>query len=105
MSFDLTIEPDGKVYGKIGDSTLKDVWLYEQNPIIVWLGNGMYLIRGCLEGDIVKAEGIGRPHFWLMIDLKGSLLEGTMNTSGSKIGGKDSMFMTVTNIVLERNAI
>ncbi len=68
------------------------------------LGNGTYWIKGELGGDLVAAEGIRREKILLFPEFVVGAIEGSLNTSGSKFGGKEKMYMTVTDIVLNRVA-
>ncbi len=102
LPYDLTIDAAGNVTGRIGDATLKNARLSRRTALMKELGNRTWLICGKLDGAIVASEEISREKLWLMFDPKGGHLEGSMNTSGPHIGGKGTMYMTVTGIVLNR---
>ena len=102
ISFDLTIEKDGTVSGKVGDATIKNGRLRKRSFLMRWLGNREYAIWADLDGFIVEAEHIRRKSIILMLDFKDGRIKGAMNTSGSQFGGKNKMFMTVVDITLKR---
>lgn len=100
----LNIAPDGAVSGTIGDAVLRDGRL-ERNRTA--LGRMLHvktdwIVRGTLEGDVVKAEGIHRDRVSVPLNWIDDHFEGGVNTSGSQFGGKDSMVLTAQRLRLER---
>ena len=102
LNFDINIAKDGKVTGKIGDAEIKNAVLEKRSPVMEALGNGEYIIRGELEGAIVKDEKISREGFTLMFDYENGKLAGGFHTTGSKFGGKEKMVLTVSGVKLEK---
>jgi hypothetical protein len=102
MPFDLIIDSQGNVSGKIGDARLINGRLTRRSRLMTRLGNHSYLIRGRLDGPLIAAEKISRDSFWLMLDPQDPRLTGGMNTTGWKTGGKEKMILSVTGIVLNR---
>lgn len=103
LTLDITIKEDGTVTGNIGDATIEKGKISKRNPIMRLLGNGKYIIHADLNGCLVKDEDIQRKSVHLMLlDFKDDLIEGEINTSGSKTGGKAKMYMKIVNIKLRR---
>jgi hypothetical protein len=100
----VTIAPDGSVTGTIGDATLRDGRLETNRTAI---GRALHIktdwiIKGSLDGDVIKAEGIRRDGVMVPLDFVGGRFEGGVNTSGSHFGGKDSMWLAAQGLVLDR---
>lgn len=100
LAYDLTIAPDGTVTGRVGDAEIRNGEFSKRSFIMRWLGNGEYIIRADLEGDLVAAERIGRKSMNLFLFPKEEFIEASMNTSGPKTGGKEKMFLTTKDVVL-----
>lgn len=100
LLFDLKIEKNGKITGRIGDAKVVKGKIYSN-----FLGvlNGDYVIEVELSGFLVKKEKIKRKKMKIMVDLKGDYLVGGFRSSGLKIGDKSSMALTGTDLVLKRN--
>ena len=77
--YDLTIDAEGNVTGRVGDATLRNARLSRRSELMKELGNRTWLICGRLDGAIVAAESISREKIWLMSDPKGGHLEGSMS--------------------------
>ncbi len=99
IPFDIVIEKDGKISGKIGDAKIKGGKIYSN-----FLGvlNRHYVIEVELEGYLVKKEKIKRKKMKIMVDVKGDYLVGAFRTSGLKMGDKYSMSMTGADLVLKK---
>lgn len=104
LSFDLSIDEKGSVTGQIGDAVVRDARLTRRSWLMRKLGNGEYLIRGRLDGELIAAEKIRRDSFWLMLSQSDNRLTGGLNSSGWKWGGREKMILTVTEIILHRRA-
>jgi hypothetical protein len=100
----LVIDRDGSVTGAIGDATLRS-GRFASNRTVV--GRALrvktdWIIRGDLEGDVIKAEGIHRDRVSLPLTWTDDGFEGSVQTSGGHIGGKDSMALTAHRLRLAR---
>lgn len=98
----LTILPQGKVEGKIGDAEIKEGVIKKNSPILVWLGNPRYIIFATLKGPIVKEENIYRESIKLVVDFEDDKFIGGFHTSGGKFNGKKSMMLSGTELILLR---
>ena len=95
---------DGSVTGTVGDAKLTE-GRFEHNR--GWLGRKLnlatdYVITGHLDGAIVAAEHITREHVMIPLNFTGSSLVGGVNTSGSKLGGRDKMILSAMSLTLAR---
>ncbi len=100
----LTIAPDGRLTGTVGDATLRDGRLEPNRSAI---GRALHvktdwIVRGALDGDVVKAEGIRRDTVVIPLNWIDGHFEGGVNTSGSHFGGKDSMWLAAQDLRLDR---
>ena len=100
----LTIAADRAVTGTVGDALLRNGRLARNRSA---MGRALHvktdwIIRGDLEGDVIKAEGIRRAGVSIPLNRLGDHLEGGVNTSGSHIGGKASMWLAAKNLRLDR---
>jgi hypothetical protein len=103
----VTIQPDGSVSGTIGDATLRN-GRFETNRTAI--GRALHIktdwiIRGSLDGDVIKAEGIRREGVMVPLNFLSGHFEGGVNTTGSHFGGKDAMWLAAQGLVLERAAV
>jgi hypothetical protein len=104
LFFNITIKKDGKVSGTVGNAKINYGKISKRSVVMKLLGNGEYLIKGYLDGYLVKSEGIKRKSFILMFNFKDGKIQGEMHSSGSKFGGKEEMVMTVTGVVLKKSS-
>ena len=100
----LNVAPDGRVTGTIGDAVLRDGSLESNRTAI---GRALHLatdwiVRGTLDGDVIKAEGIRRATVKIPLDWVDGHFEGGVNTSGSHLGGKDTMWLAAQDLRLDR---
>jgi len=100
----ITIAPDGRVSGTVGDAALPKGRL-ERNRTA--LGRALHIktdwiVRGGLDGDIIKAEGIRRASVSMPLNWIEDHFEGGVNTSGSHFGGKDGMWLAAGRLQLGR---
>ncbi|MGC4074201.1 MAG: hypothetical protein QM760_17160 [Nibricoccus sp.] len=100
----IEIAADGKVTGKVGDAELIDGQLKKKTN---WFGGKndertTHVIRAGLKGAILDAEGVSREEIFIHVRLDGSLLCGSLATSGAKVGGKESMALTATPLRLSK---
>ncbi|HYT67237.1 MAG TPA: hypothetical protein VEL51_12505 [Vicinamibacterales bacterium] len=100
----LTIEPDGRVSGTIGDAVLRNGHL---GPNRTAIGRALHvktdwIIRGDLEGAVIKAEGVQRASVSVPLNWFEDHFEGAVHTSGGKFGGKESMWLAAFGLRLDR---
>lgn len=100
----LVLAPDGRATGTIGDAVLRDGQL-ERNRTAI--GRALHLktdwiIRGSLEGDLIKAEGVRRDAVTLPLNWVDDHFEGAVHSSGSHFGGKDTMWLAAFRLRLDR---
>lgn len=100
----LTVRSNSDVDGTVGDATLRGGRLEANRGAI---GRALHvktdwIIRGTLEGDILKAEGIRRDAVMIPVDFERGRFEGGVHTTGSHFGGKESMWLAAHGLVLER---
>jgi hypothetical protein len=100
----LALGPDGRATGTIGDAVLRNGRL-ERNRTAV--GRALHvktdwIVRGTLDGDVVKAEGIRRGAVTVPLNWVDDHFEGSVHTSGSHFGGKDTMWLAALRLQLER---
>lgn len=100
----LAITPDGRVTGTVGDAVLRDGRFAANRTAI---GRALHvktdwIVRGTLDGDVIKAEGIRRESVMIPLDWIDEHFEGGVNTSGSHLGGKDSMWLAAQALRLDR---
>jgi hypothetical protein len=93
----LTIHRDGTVEGHAGDATLTKGSIRKN-----LLGAKQYIIMADLEGAIVMAEDIVRDGVKMPVDFDGERLVGGVASTGSKTGGKETMILTASGLVLTR---
>jgi hypothetical protein len=100
----LSFDPDGRATGTIGDAVLRNGRV---EPNRTALGRALHvktdwIVRGDLDGDVIKAEGIHRPGVTLPLNFVDDHFEGSVNTSGSHVGGRDSMWLAAVRLRLDR---
>lgn len=100
----IVIAADGKVTGKVGDAVLIDGQLKKKAN---WFGSKSeerttHVIKADLKGAILDAEGVSREEIFIHLRFEGSLLCGSLATSGAKVGGKESMALTATPLRLSK---
>jgi hypothetical protein len=100
----LDIRDDGAVAGKIGDALLTNGRLKKNRGM---LGRKLkvkteYIIVGDLQGALIAAEGITRPHIKMPLNLSNRTLTGGIHTCGSRFGGKDHMILSAAGLTLTR---
>jgi hypothetical protein len=100
----LAIAPDGRVTGTIGDAVLRDGRFGANRTAI---GRALHIktdwiVRGALDGDVIKAEGIRRDGAMIPLNWIDDHFQGGVNTTGSHFGGKDSMWLAAQGLRLDR---
>ena len=98
LALHLYIDADGKVSGTVGDAKLTD-GTFVSNA----LGSREFRVHGRLAGNLLDDEQIRRYAVDILFNVTedGSLVGG-LHSSGSKIGGKKSMKLSATKMVLRR---
>ena len=92
----LTIHANGTVEGLAGDTTLIEGRLRKN------LLGSPYIIRADLAGPIIAAEEVQRDGVSMPLDFDGEKFVGGLATTGTKAGGKESMILTASDLVLTR---
>ena len=100
----LSIAPDGRVSGTVGDAVLRNGNLRRNRGA---LGRALHLktdwaVTGDLDGAVIKAEAIRRTSVTIPLDWFDDHFEGGVNTSGTHFGGKESMWLAAGRLRLER---
>ncbi len=100
----LTILADGSVNGTVGDAELLDGQLERK---VNWFGSNTknrttHLVKGRLKGAIVAKEGVFRERAFIHLRVDHTNLSGSLATSGSKMGGKESMILTAQHLILSK---
>jgi hypothetical protein len=101
---DIRIASDDRVTGTIGDASLVDGRLMRnRGPIARALGLSRdYIIAGALEGPVIAVENIERDAVKMPLNWIDGRFEGGFNTSGTKLGGAESMVLAAEKLVLHR---
>ncbi|MEO6236931.1 MAG: hypothetical protein ABIQ52_08010 [Vicinamibacterales bacterium] len=100
----LSLASDGRATGTIGDAVLRNGRL-ERNRTAI--GRALHvktdwIVRGDLDGDVIRAEGIRRDSVALPLNWVDEHFEGSVNTSGTHFGGRDSMWLAALRLRLNR---
>lgn len=106
LGIDITINPDGSVIGRIGDSEIKDArFSLKSDFYLKWLKHTQrYIITGQLSGPIIKSEDISRKKLTIGLDITdANTLKGQVGTSGFLFGAKKLNEMLIAhNMVLKK---
>lgn len=100
LSFELQLDMNGNVLGKIGDAQILHGKIRLNNIVYRWLGNRKYIIDAKLTGFLIEKEKIRRESIRVFLDFENPFLVGGFHTSGSKFGGKEKMIFSGTNVKL-----
>lgn len=100
----LAMASDNRVSGTVGDASLRNGRL-ERNRTAI--GRALHvktdwIVRGDLEGDVIRAEGIRRESVSIPLDWIDDHFQGAVNTSGGQFGGKKSMWLAAGRLRLDR---
>ena len=104
LPVNLTIEQDDRVSGTIGDAVLRNGRL-ERNRTAIGRALNLktdWIVRGELEGAVIKAEGVRRDAVTLPLNWVEEHFEGSVHTSGSHFGGKHAMWLAANDLRLAR---
>jgi len=99
----LSILSEGKVEGAIGDARLKNGRIRRNtNALLRTLGKkSHYRIVGDLEGSLIAGEAIQRKSISIPFRLENGCILGGLHTSGTAFGGKKSMKLSASGMVLK----
>lgn len=100
----LAISADGAITGTVGDATLTDARMRTNRSVLqraARLGSD-YVIEATLTGPIVKADDVRRASVSIPVDWKDGTFTGSITTSGTYGGGKETMKLTANELVLRR---
>ncbi|MBC8440851.1 MAG: hypothetical protein H8D87_14375 [Deltaproteobacteria bacterium] len=100
LSFELRIDLEGNVSGKIGDAHIRSGKIKLNNIIYRWLGNSEYIIDAKLSNYLIEKEEIKRESIRIFLDFKQASFTGGFHTSGSKSGGKEKMILSGASVKL-----
>ncbi len=100
LSFELQIDMNGDVSGKIGNAQIRHGRIRLNNIIYRWLGNRKYIIDAKLTNYLVEKEKIKRESIRIFLDYEKPFWVGGFHTSGSKFGGKEEMIVSGTGLKL-----
>jgi hypothetical protein len=100
LAFELQIDSDGNVSGKIGDAHIRHGKIRLNNIFYRWLGNKKYIIDTKLSNCLIKKEKIKRDSIRIFLDFQKPFLIGGFHTSGSKFGGKEKMIVSGNSVKL-----
>jgi len=97
LAFDITIDDLGNVTGNIGNAKI-----IQGKMKVNTFGSTKYIIDAELGGYIVEKEGIKRERIKIPFNYTDGKIVGGFGTSGSKVGGKEKMILSGTDLVLIR---
>ena len=109
LAISVTIHPDGRVEGTVGDAVLRNGRIVKN---MRWSRHLLRLARihvleyqivADLEGPVVRAEDIARRGVKMPLDCEGGALRGGLGTTGWTFGGKETMILSACCVVLERD--
>ena len=75
LPFELQIDSDGNVSGKIGDAHIRHGKIRLNNIIYRWLGNREYIIDAELSNYLIEKEKIKRKSIRIFLDFKESFFQ------------------------------
>lgn len=100
LSFELQIDLDGNVSGKIGNALIRYGKIRLNNIVYRRLGNRKYIIDAKLSNYLIEKEKIKRESIRVFLDFENPFFVGGFHTSGSKFGGKDKMILSGSSVRL-----
>ncbi len=100
LSFELKIDTNGIVSGKIGDAQILNGKFRLNNFLYRCLGNKEFIIDAKLSNYLIEKEKIQRESIQIFFDYKKPFFTGGFHTSGSKFGGKEKMILSGTAVKL-----
>jgi hypothetical protein len=100
LSFELQIDANGIVSGKVGNAQIRSGRLRRNNFLFRWLGNAEFIIDAKLSNHIIEKENIQRESIRIFLDYRKPFFTGGFHTSGSKFGGNEKMMLSGIGIRL-----
>jgi len=100
----VAIYADGSITGTVGDAALIDARMRTNRTVLeraARLGSD-YIIEAELGGAIIRAEGIQRASVRIPLNWKDGVFSGSIATSGSYDGGRETMKLMASELVLRR---
>ena len=95
----LTIDGAGNVSGTVGDATLADAKINTRTAMM----NRDYRVHARLVGKLIAAENVQRDAIDILFDRsEGDTLVGGFHSSGTEFGGRKSMKVSASDLVLTR---
>jgi hypothetical protein len=104
LAVDIRISSDDKVTGTIGDARLVDGRLVSNRSgfeRVVGIKTDYRIVAG-LDGKVIAAEGIDRATVSLPFNAVDSAIMGSVQTSGTKMGGPTNGILTAGRMVLRK---
>lgn len=104
LAVDIRISADDRVTGTIGDARLVDGKLVSNRSgfeRVIGVKTD-YRIVAALDGKLIAAESIERSSVSLPFNARDSALLGSIQTSGTKMGGPTSGILTAGRLVLRK---
>ena len=101
----IVIQPNGEITGMLGDATIVNGIVKNRNNSIMgkFLDHSGFSIIVKLQGNIIDSEQIHRRSANVFfIDYKDKEWHGSIHTSGTNIGGKNTMVLTTNNMALRK---
>ena len=100
----LQISEDGSVHGNVGDAKLvKGKFKKNRGAIGKKLNiKTDYIIRGELQGAILKSEGISRKQISIPLNYKEGVFTGGFATNGKKFGDKKTGILSASNLTVKK---
>lgn len=105
VSFELQIDADRNVSGKIGDARIRHGTFRRNSRFYRWMGNKEYIIDAKLSDYLVENEKIKRDAIRIFLDFTPPFFTGGFHTSGSKFGGKEKMVFSGSHVKLVKAAL
>lgn len=92
LGVNIAIFADDKVIGTVGDATLVNGRLLRNRGRLssIIKVRTDYIIEADLDGPIIRTENIERANVYMPLNWRDGRLEGSINSSGSKVGGPES---------------
>jgi hypothetical protein len=102
----IVVQPNGEVSGKWGDATIVGGKVEKRGFVGSWFWpeERGFLAKVRLRGNIIDAEQIRRDYAYIIFQKyeDGEWRKAGVNSSGSNIGGKNTMILSTTGLVLRK---
>lgn len=100
----VAIHADGSITGMVGDAALVHARM-RANRTVLERATGVgsdYVVEAGLGGPILRTDKIQRASVRIPLDWDGSAFTGSIATNGTYDGGRETMKLTATDLVLKR---